>query len=285
MIRLAIGDLNEPMRRELSSRLRGAALVPSANDLPQACDAAVLFGPLSDDGAAVVGCLRAGKPVLLTAEALAASETLRSLAEVASQAGVPLVVANLDRYLPSRQLIRLQLDAGKLGEPGLIRLHRWETPVTETRGPDDLPVSLLCDLDLVLWYFGKSPDRVYAVAQAAMQVHLGFPGGGMALLDNTHRMPAGDGYHSLSLIGSAGAAYADDHQNVQILYRRGHPEAVLADEWKPAYFALMQDFVDVLSAGRDLSARFPAWGAVLAVAAAVRTSLRERRAVEPEGLQ
>ena len=36
------------------------------------------------------------------------------------------VVINPDRFLPSRQLIRQQIEAGKLGEVGLIRIHRWE---------------------------------------------------------------------------------------------------------------------------------------------------------------
>ena len=37
-----------------------------------------------------------------------------------------VVVVNSDQFLPSRQLIRQQLDTGKLGEVGLVRVHRWE---------------------------------------------------------------------------------------------------------------------------------------------------------------
>src|SRR5207245_1284905 len=96
-----------------------------------------------------------------------------------------------------RQLIRQHLDAGKLGEPGLIRLHRWTAP--------DSASSILLDLDLVHWYFGRSPNLVHAVEQESLLVHLGFSGGGMALIDRLIRADQG-AYRSLSVIGSNGAA-------------------------------------------------------------------------------
>ena len=123
------------------------------------------------------------------------------------------IVINPDRFLPSRQLIRQQFDTGKLGEVGLIRVHRWEP--RGSASADDvhgLPASLLRDLDVVLWLIGHSPDAVYAVEQTDsnpsnsrgrfLQVHLGFPSGAMALLDFADRLPPGEGYQSLSLIGS-----------------------------------------------------------------------------------
>ena len=43
----------------------------------------------------------------------------------------------------------------------------------------------------------------------------------MALIDCAQTLPQGDGYFSLSLIGSTGAAYADSHHNRQLLYGGG----------------------------------------------------------------
>ena len=43
-----------------------------------------------------------------------------------------------------------------------------------------------------------------------VHVHLGFPEGGMALMDDAQTLSGGDGCFSLSMIGSTGAAYAND---------------------------------------------------------------------------
>ena len=119
------------------------------------------------------------------------------------------IAFNPDRFLPSRQLIRQQLDSGKLGDVGLIRVHRWEPTVGQVFNlpgvggqvenlPHEinvLPTGLLRDLDLVLWLVGKPPDSIYAVSRSEssdsqskfIQVHLGFPGGAMALISTARR--------------------------------------------------------------------------------------------------
>ena len=73
----------------------------------------------------------------------------------------------------------------------------------------------------------------------------------MALVDHCDHLPAGDGYHSLAVIGSAGAAYADDHQNMQLVFRGGHPQAIRTEEDDAAWlFLLLQEYVEVLQGGR-----------------------------------
>jgi predicted dehydrogenase len=162
-------------------------------------------------------------------------------------------------------------------------MHRWEAAAPAVAG---LPDGLLRDLDVVLWLTGRRPDRVFALAPErdgrCVQVHLGFPGGGMALLDYDGRLPPGDGYQSLSVIAFAGAAYADDHQNVQLLYRGGRPEAVRTDERAGRLAAMAQKFVDALRTGRDMTAGATDWRDVFAVADAVNRSLATGQAVTPE---
>jgi predicted dehydrogenase len=217
--------------------------------------------------------------MLLVADPCPSGEMIEALYAAARASGVQLAVVNPDRYLPSRRLIREQL-GGPLGEPGLIRLHRWEPAKPEQ--PAGLPEPLLRDLDTTLWLMRRRPDRVYAIGQGTdgryVQVHLGFPGGGMALLDYDGRLPAGDGYQSLHVIASTGAAYADDHQNTQLLYRGGHPQAVRTEERVGQLAALAQEFIDGLRAGRDLSTEAE-WRAVSVVAGAVRRSLAAGTAV------
>src|SRR5262249_25521148 len=136
---------------------------------------------------------------------------------------------------------------------------------------------LVRDLDLAGWLFGTLPNVVYAVEQAdgGVLAHLGFPGGGMALIDLSV-LPPGDSYHSLSLIGSTGAASAADHQNVQLVYRGGRPQAVRTGEGVKALAALVQEFIDGHPDPTD-------WGGVLAVGAAVGRSRATRQAVHLEG--
>ena len=179
--------------------------------------------------------------------------------------------------LPSRQLIKRELDAGKLGEPGLIRIHHWEAG-GEVDAAHQLPVALLHQIDVILWLMGKSPTVVYAVEHRDkagnkqgryLQIHLGFLGDAMALLVYSSLLPPGDPYRSLHVIGSAGAAYADDQQNMQLLYKGGQPRGVIAGE-KPA-------------GGQDLTGIPQDWKNVLAVADAVQRSLDSRQAVSLEG--
>lgn len=259
MIRLAVlGELEVPWQA-IAARLRGVTLVWTPTG--ELCDAALVCGA---HGADLEPYLQAGKPVLLSADA-------------AHGADPNLPVVNPERYLPSRQLIRQQLDAGKLGDPGMIRVHRW------TAAKDD--AALLRDLDLVLWYFGKQPNLVFALETIGLNIHLGFPGGGMALINHAHHLPVGERSYYLSLIGSSGAAYADEHQNMQLAYRGGAALAVRADEGVTAWVALVQEFAERVRSGQAAHGPDPAWQSVLRVNDAVQESLRTKQAVAPKGAQ
>jgi predicted dehydrogenase len=276
MLRLLLTGVAADVCGDVAARLRGATLEacpPLSGPTLPACDALVCAGPTCPDPELLQRFLSAGKHVLVAVncppfDALDTSASGR------------LTLVNPDRYLPSRQLIRRQLD-GKLGAPGLIRLHRWEAAASAADVLDLLP----CDLDLVAWLMGRAPNRVHAVGSTSgyVQVHLGFAGGGMALLDRTDRLPPGDGYSYLSVIGSAGAAYADDQHNVQLLYRGGAPQALRADEGTEALTTLVQEFADGLRAGRDPSPNPADWGQVREIMTAVRRSLESRQAVALEG--
>ena len=119
-----------------------------------------------------------------------------------------------------------QLRSRKLGEPGLLRVHRWRQAETETHilSKSSTAALLFGDIDLALRIFGETPTEIYAIGRddhAYVQVHLGFSNGGMAILDFARGLPSGQGYNSVSLIGSTGAAYADDHHNSHLLFTGG----------------------------------------------------------------
>jgi hypothetical protein len=268
MIRLALSGTTEAVRDALAVRLRGATL--QATPEP---DAVAFLG--SADLAAVSRLLAGGKHVLLADGSCPPVDVLDQLATSAGRAR--LAVVNPDAHLPSRQLVRQLLHAGKLGGPGLVRLHRWE--------PAGQPSALVRDLEMVLGLVGSPAHLVYAVENAPagfVQVHLGFAGGATALLDHA-RLPAGDAYGSLSVIGSSGAAHADDHGNVQLLYRGGPPLAVRTGEGLAPLASLLQDFIDGVQAGRDFADTLAGWRSALRVSNAVRLSLTSRQAIPLEG--
>ena len=231
MIHLAILDAPEVPGGAIAARLRGAVLSDTQDADVVLCVNARRTSTLSE----------AGKRVLLVLDDTLFGDTLDPRVEL----------VNPDRYLPSVRLIRQQLDAGKLGEPGLLRIHRW-APAGQ----------LVRDLDLALWLFGKAPNAMHIVKNAAcMQVHLGFTGGGMALIDHATALPEGDRYYSLSLIAACGAAYADDHANAQLLYQGGTARALRADEEIARWTALVQDIVGTATGSES----YPTWADVRAV--------------------
>ncbi len=95
-------------------------------------------------------------------------------------------------------------------------------------------------------------------------------------------LPPGDGYSSLSVIAASGAAYADDHQNMQLHYQGGPPQAVRTDERAAQFAAIAQEFVNALRDSRAVAASD--WKAVFAVANAVSKALASGRAVALEAL-
>ena len=98
--------------------------------------------------------------------------------------------AHRGRFSPAIRLIKESLDAGKLGAPGLVRIHDWRSSAGE-----DVSIALLGQLDLACWLNGTSPTVVYAQSPADpgayVQVHLGFPGDAMAVIDCAARKSVG----------------------------------------------------------------------------------------------
>ncbi|MDA0834527.1 MAG: hypothetical protein O2955_07045 [Planctomycetota bacterium] len=164
------------------------------------------------------------------------------------EAGIPLLIAQSQRYTPAAQTIKSAVDSGKLGVPGLLRIHRWDNTSTG----DDI-WQLQPDLDLARWLFGAMPLSIYTTGQqtddgAYHQVHLGFPNGGMALIDHAVGFQGSSDYYSLSLIGSTGAAYADDHHNQQLLFGDEEgPRSLRTGQGDVALTLLLREFVKCIA--------------------------------------
>ena len=286
-IRLALIHPVEAERAAWASRLHRTTIAQFdyiAQFTGQAPESDLVVLSASHDPKIVLDLLAAKLHVLLVADRVPSRVVLESLY---AATGVQLAVVNPDRYLPSRQLIRRQVGT-TLGEPGLIRSHRW-IPIS-TLNESEFTDLLLRDLDSTLWLAGRLPDRVFALESKDdgslgryLQVHLGFPGGGMALLDLTNRLPPGDGYASLSVIAATGAAYADDHHNMQLVYRGNRPQALRTDEQSRQYAAMAQEAIDGITLKRDCSSGLTDWRNAWNVADAVERSIKTGQAVAPGG--
>jgi len=286
MVRLALlGDadradqLMKPMLRvegaKVTVRAAGVNQLGADHD---AFDAAIML--FAEDIRDCEQLVAAGKHLLVPITCRFSTRAIQALSDQCQQHGLCLMAGGTDRFVPSLQAARQSLAADELGEPGLVRIHRWSAAKAVTE-------HLSRDLDLVLSVFQAMPKEVYAVARSVLapdepdylQVHLGFAGGGMALIDRSSTLPPGDGYFSFSVIGSAGAAYADDHPNKQLVFRGEHPAAVGTGSEELAALGDLQEFCHAIREQRAPLVTGADWLGATEVAGAVMRSAKSNSVV------
>ena len=89
------------------------------------------------------------------------------------------------------------------------------------------------------------------------------------MLDFTDSLPSGEGYHSLCLIGSRGAAYADDHRNRNLLFAGGAPKASPPDSRRAFIQPMLEDFFASVSEGSDSSSASQNYARALEIVTAI----------------
>ena len=227
-----------------------------------------------------VQIIKSGKHVLVASPLSPSAQTAEDVINACRSANVRLMVSHSLRFMPSQQEVKAALTDGKLGEPGLLRMHRW-TESTDQSDADGIMMGQTVDgIDLAIWLFDGMPTEVYAVSRPSyVQVHLGCAGGGMALIDDARTLPSGGEYFSLSLIGSTGAAYADDHHNRNLLFRGGDPSAIETDQGLLHLTAQLQEFAAAIEEQREPAANGADSQAALQVAEAAVASLQSRQAL------
>ena len=225
---------------------------------------AVIVNTPNDSHAEIAGiAVAAGKHVLVEKPLALSADAAATVRRTAELGGVRLMVAHTLRFMPANAHVRRALDAGELGRPGMLRSHRW---LRRFPGPpggwkhDPARSGGLClheavhEIDQALWLIGEQPTHVHALAgPELLQIHLGYESGAMAICGIATGLPLGSGYYSLALIGSLGAAYADDHHNVHLLYRGGRPQAFASDQRATAVRAQLDEFASAINEGRDPS--------------------------------
>ena len=244
----------------------------------------------------------AGKHVLVETPMAPSTREADSAIAACREAGARLMVGHASRFVPANLKVKESLASGILGAPGMLRIHRWEPLVTggglhslrdSESASGGVGGQVARDLDMAAWMFETLPTEVYALARKLsnpemdaydyVQVHLGFPQGGMCLIDYSMALPRGDGYFALSVIGSTGAAYADDDHNTHLLYRGGDPVALKAGQGRAHLLAQLEEFVGAVRDGREPAVTGQDGRATVQVAEAVTGSVESGRAARLVG--
>jgi myo-inositol 2-dehydrogenase/D-chiro-inositol 1-dehydrogenase len=268
--------------RETATALGTRVTVASWDQLVQhhaeGFDAVLIQAPLESRADLVLQAAAAGKHVLVEGPLAASTDLANQAITACETAAVHLMVGHEMRFLPSNMAVAQALKSGRLGEPALLRIHHWLPADTTATFPQD-PTGdayravtighLAGEIDLANWLFQGLPTRVYGKARCSstvqsdspsgtqmkdrdyFQLHLAYPCDGMALIDRSTALPAGADYFSLSLIGTTGAAYADDHNNMHLAYRGGPPTAIRGVQGDGHLLTQVQEFVDAIHEDRD----------------------------------
>lgn len=253
-------------------------------------DAVIMNRSLSDRPETVRLAGGAAKHVIVDAPVSGSLAEVEAMVDACKQGGVCFAIRKTLRFTPCIQVIKDRLVSGKLGDPCLLRVHRWRSIANDKRPL--LVDTLFADIDLALWLFNAKPTEVYALARSGeggtgttpdyVQVHFGFPSGAMALLDFSAALPQGKGYDSLSLIGSTGAAYADDHNNTHLLFNGGNPAALISGQGDGHLALELQSLVDGITGRTETPVGGKECLAVHQVIEAIERSLQAKQVIRDQ---
>lgn len=237
------------------------------------CESNPAAALLTDNPAAAVAQTAAGGWVMLL-EPFSLDESVRQTLADSGRA-MPVMTTRRTAGIPE---IKAKLDEGKLGVPGLLRIHQWIP-----RGGDEVR-HLPKFLDLATWLFGRMPEHIYAVRRPNLILaHLGFADGGMAVID-VDGITGNSGYFSFHLIGSRGAAYSDQHHNSNLLFQQNAVTADCDGCWlQPDLSAPLAEFANSVRQQKNLSAAWRNVDAVESLNQMVLQSARTGDAVQPGG--
>lgn len=267
---VAVIDDDEALAQSMAVAIGASLVLPSLGDALAAeedtFDAIVLRAPLAERAVLVEQAAQAGKSVFVEAPLAVNLTQAERAVEVTREQKVCGMLGGTLRFLPAYRTILSRLAERKLGTPGLLRVHRWSSAEESGEGLSngELPAGgflerVVGDVDLAIRIFGARPTRVHAIGReprpsasahrrmpAYLQLHFGFPEGAMAVLDFATTLPAGEGYESLHVIGSRGAAYADDHHNTHLLFQGGEPRTRISPQGHLHTVLELQEFVDAI---------------------------------------
>ena len=238
----AVVDSNLEQADRIGKAVGAAIVVPALTELlkqhADAIDAVVVHQRHQQAASLAEVAVRAGKHVLVESPQTLLGTNEAVLSDQGDEASRCLMIGQHLRFASAIVVVKNSVRSGKLGDLGLVRMHSWRRgESSKDAGSVSIdgeyqPIGankIWREIDLATWLFAELPTVVFAVGRKLkaassdsydfVQLHLGFPGGGMALIDWSFSNSTTSGYFSLSAIGSRGAAYADDHHNSNLVIR------------------------------------------------------------------
>ena len=285
--------------QRMERALKGCIVVPTFEALlAEYCDifdAAIIQSCPRLRAVQVCKAAAAGKHILVSTPMARSTAEAEQVVIACKSAGVKLMVGNSWRFRPSIVMVKQALDSGKLGRPSLLRIHAWsgscissaiDEIVDGTQPQAGTWPELFDVLDLAQWFFGEHPIDVVTLVRPDpnamknqvdfLQSHLAFKSGGMALISLSHSLPAGANYNCLTMIGSSGAAYADDHDQTQLLYQGrfpgGFPQTIKTGEGLQVQINMFREFVESIQQDRSPNTTVEDGRAAIAMVEAVLNS-------------
>lgn len=284
-IRLAVlaTEAHRESLRSIAPRLKGAEILDVNCEFSQAIAASNVDAVVIDglNPTAICQSAELGKHILADMPVADSIDEIKEIISLCRTNDVTLMAGQSMRFLPSIVAVKTSVESGQLGEPGLLRIHSWRADAAAT-----LVERIVREVDLANWMFGRLPTAVYCVCRsseneqpAAIQIHLGFKNA-MAVIDVSINSAE---YFSLSMIGSTGAAYADDHHNMQLIYRGEQPSAIKTTTGNFHVLAQLQEFVDAIVEKREPSVSAVDNGLAVLVANAAIDSMKTGEALHLSG--
>ncbi len=302
----AVVQPEDAARQSLASTLGVTAAARSLEELlalhRDEFDAVLIRGSVAQRTELACLAAEAKKHVCLTSPAATTVSDIDRIEAACLAAGMTLLIGSRRRFEPSTLAVKSALDSGKLGAPALLRMHHWlpRESVEKDRGNKSAPrqagrnwSEIVNHLELAEWIFGRAPSEIFAQGLCespeplhwpeSLQIHLGFPDGGMALISLAFGLPIGAEYDVFSVIGTSGAAYSDVHHQLQLKFLGGDPRAVRAKDDILTRAAQLKAFVSAIAGPSATRESALAMKQALRLEKAAWTSLTERQALKLTG--
>jgi predicted dehydrogenase len=147
----------------------GFSVAPDLDTLFAAADLVDIVTSSRSHRELALAAIARGKHVICEKPLAATSDDAREIAEAAEAAGVRVFPAHVVRFFPEYAAVKAAVDAGRIGEPAVLRFVRGgEAPragswfFDENAGGGIVLDQMIHDLDQALWLAGEV-TQVYAV--------------------------------------------------------------------------------------------------------------------------
>jgi len=165
---VAVSDANELLAKEVASRLTGAVVHPTGEELitDEAVDAVIVcsWGPTHE--AFVVAAIAAGKPVFCEKPLATTPEACRNIMDAEVAHGSRLVqVGFMRRYDESYRALKAVIDSGQIGAP-LIYFSGHRNPSVPEHYTKDMAIvdTAVHDFDVTRWLLGEELSAIRVLA-------------------------------------------------------------------------------------------------------------------------